>query len=252
MKNTLTITFLFIALSVFSQSESNKTLFSEATKDYNSGNFQKAIENYMSILKSGFESSALHYNLANAHYKLNHVPESIYYYEKALELNPDNEDAKNNLVFANQMTVDAITPLPKTWIKNFSDSVTQLFSLNTWSFLSIVGVFAFVISFLLYYFIAKTLFKRIFFVAMLGTLIFTFGTYFIADFHRKHIESEKFAILFDKNVRVFSEPNAYSTEIFSLHEGTKVEITENLNDWVKIKLADGKIGWVKESTLKIL
>lgn len=250
MKNILYISILFISFSVFSQN--NDVLFSKATENYNSGKFQEAVENYISILKSGFESSALYYNLANAHYKLNHVPESIYYYEKALKLNPENEDAKNNLVFANQMTIDAITPLPKTWFKNLSNSITSLFSLDMWAIISILGIFAFVISFLLYYFLDKTIYKRIFFTTMLVAIIGSIGTYFIADFHKNNIEGEKFAILFDKTVRVFSEPNAYSTEVFSLHEGTKVEIIESLNDWVKIKLADGKIGWAKESTLRFL
>ncbi|MDO4229492.1 MAG: SH3 domain-containing protein [Capnocytophaga sp.] len=252
MKNILTIFFAFITCYGFPQSQENETLFAKATENYNTGDFQAAVNNYMAILNAGFESSALYYNLANAHYKLNHVPESIYYYEKALILNPDNEDAKNNLVFANQMTIDAITPLPKTWFKNLSNSITQLFSLNIWSIFSISGVLGFVICFLLYYFSEKTIAKRIFFVGMLGALIIGVGTYFIADFHRKNIEGEKFAIFFDKTIRVFSEPNTYSSEIFSLHEGTKAEIIEQLNDWVKIKLADGKTGWVKESTLRIL
>lgn len=150
------------------------------------------------------------------------------------------------------MTIDAITPLPKTWFKNLSNSITSLFSLDMWAIISILGIFAFVISFLLYYFLDKAIYKRIFFTTMLVAIIGSIGTYFIADFHKNNIEGEKFAILFDKTVRVFSEPNAYSTEVFSLHEGTKVEIIESLNDWVKIKLADGKIGWAKESTLRFL
>ena len=62
----------------------------------------------------------------------------------------------------------------------------------------------------------------------------------------------KHAILFDKTVRVFSEANAYSSEVVQLHEGTKVEITEKKNDWVKIRLANGKTGWTKVSSLKVL
>lgn len=252
MKRFIYISVLLFSFLGFSKSQHNEKLFSKATESYNSGNFQEAVDTYMSILNSGFESSSLYYNLANAHYKLNHVAECVYYYEKALMLNPENEDAKNNLVFANQMTIDAITPLPKTWLKRVSDGITKLFLPDTWAVFSILGIFGFVISFLLYYFLEKTIFKRIFFTAMLVSVIFSIGTYFIADFHQNNIEMEKFAILFDKNVRVFSEPNAYSSEVFSLHEGTKVEITENLNDWVKIKLADGKTGWVKQSVLKTL
>ena len=87
---------------------------------------------------------------------------------------------------------------------------------------------------------------------MLFTVIFTAGTYFIANTHKNRVENEKFAILFDKTVRLFAEPNTYSTEVASLHEGTKVEIIEQQNDWLKVKLANGKIGWTKESVLKII
>lgn len=252
MKNFLQIFILLISFFGYSQSKNNEQRFSEAIQMYNSGDFQGAVNNYQTILKSGWESSSLYYNLANSHYKLNNIPESIYYYEKALLLNPENEDAKNNLVFANQMTIDAITPLPKTWLKQISDNITRLFSPKTWIFFPILGIFGFVASFLLYYFAEKTILKRIFFSITLVCLIFSIGTYFIADFHQKNIQTEKFAILFDKTIRVFSEPNKHSAEIFTLHEGTKVEIIENLDNWFKIKLADGKTGWVKQEVLKIL
>lgn len=251
MKNIFYFILFFNIFSDFSSSN-NEMLFSKANQYYNQGKFEEAIDNYMQILASGEESSSLFYNLANAHYKLNHVPESIYYYEKSLALNPENEDATNNLAFANQMTIDAITPLPKTWIQNFSNTITTIFSPNTWAILSILGVFFFVISFLLYYFSEKTGIKRIFFTAMLATLIFTIGTYFIADFHWKNTQNEKFAIIFDKNIRVLSEPNNHSNELFLLHEGTKIKVLESLNSWVKIKLADGKTGWINENSIKII
>lgn len=252
MKNSLVIVFTLLSFVGFSQAEANETLFSEATENYNSGDFQGAIDKYVSILKSGSESSSLYYNLANAHYKLNQLPESIYYYEKSLMLNPNNEDAKNNLIFAQQMVIDNIVPLPKTWFKELSDSFTGLFSLNTWAIISILSVWGVVVSFLLYYFLQATILKRIFFVLTLGMLVVGVGTYFIADFHKKNIEDQKYAILFDKTVRIFSEPNSYSSEAFTLHEGTKVKIIEKLDDWVKIKLADGKEGWMKETSLRTL
>lgn len=238
--------------ATFLHAQDNEKLFENATESYNTGNYQAAIDEYQKIIKSGSESSALYYNLANAYYKMSKVPESIYYYEKALLLNPENADARNNLIFAQQMTIDAITPMPQTWFKRISDSITSLFTLKTWAIFPIVGVFVFIIFFLLYYFLSETFFKRLFFVGMLFTMVLTVGSYFIADFHKSNIENQHFAILFDKNVRVFAEPNAYSAESFSLHEGTKVEVTETLNEWVKIRLADGKIGWIKASALKLL
>ena len=249
MKYLITLICLAIATIGWGQDQDN---FDKATTLYQKGDYTQAAAVYSSILKSGKESSALYYNLGNTYYKLNNVPESIYYYEKALQLDPENTDAKNNLIFANQMKVDAITPLPKTWVRQLSDGIVGLFSAHTWAVLSIIGVFAFVLSFLLYYFVERTALKRTFFSLMLVFLFFAVGSYTLAHFCHKQVSQTQYAILFDKTVRVFSDANAYSSEVMQLHEGTKVEIIEDAKDWVKIRLVNGKTGWTKVSSLKKL
>ncbi|WP_314240398.1 tetratricopeptide repeat protein [Capnocytophaga leadbetteri] len=249
MKYLITLICLAIATIGWGQDQDN---FDKATTLYQKGDYTQAAAVYSSILKSGKESSALYYNLGNTYYKLNNVPESIYYYEKALQLDPENADAKNNLIFANQMKVDAITPLPKTWVRQLSDGIVGLFSAHTWAVLSIIGVFAFVLSFLLYYFVERTALKRTFFSLMLVFLFFAIGSYTLAHFCHKQVSQTQYAILFDKTVRVFSDANAYSSEVMQLHEGTKVEIIEDAKDWVKIRLVNGKIGWTKVSSLRKL
>lgn len=249
MKYLITLIYLAIATIGWGQDQDN---FDKATTLYQKGDYTQAAAVYSSILKSGKESSALYYNLGNTYYKLNNVPESIYYYEKALQLDPENADAKNNLIFANQMKVDAITPLPKTWVRQLSDGIVGLFSAHTWAVLSIIGVFAFVLSFLLYYFVERTALKRTFFSLMLVFLFFAIGSYTLAHFCHKQVRQTQYAILFDKTVRVFSDANAYSSEVMQLHEGTKVEIIEDAKDWVKIRLVNGKTGWTKVNSLRKL
>ncbi|WP_304347340.1 tetratricopeptide repeat protein [Capnocytophaga leadbetteri] len=249
MKYLITLICLVIATIGWGQDQDN---FDKATTLYQKGDYTQAAAVYSSILKSGKESSALYYNLGNTYYKLNNVPESIYYYEKALQLDPENADAKNNLIFANQMKVDAITPLPKTWVRQLSDGIVGLFSAHTWAVLSIIGVFAFVLSFLLYYFVERTALKRTFFSLMLVFLFFAIGSYTLAHFCHKQVSQTQYAILFDKTVRVFSDANAYSSEVMQLHEGTKVEIIEDAKDWVKIRLVNGKTGWTKVGSLRKL
>ena len=249
MKYLITLICLAIATIGWGQDQDN---FDKATTLYQKGDYTQAAAVYSLILKSGKESSALYYNLGNTYYKLNNVPESIYYYEKALQLDPENADAKNNLIFANQMKVDAITPLPKTWVRQLSDGIVGLFSAHTWAVLSIIGVFAFVLSFLLYYFVERTALKRTFFSLMLVFLFFAVGSYTLAHFCHKQVSQTQYAILFDKTVRVFSDANAYSSEVMQLHEGTKVEIIEDAKDWVKIRLVNGKTGWTKVNSLRKL
>jgi SH3-like domain-containing protein len=38
--------------------------------------------------------------------------------------------------------------------------------------------------------------------------------------------------------------------VFELHEGTKIQVLDGIDDWKKIKLANGKIGWVMAEYIK--
>ena len=103
MKTILYIlSFLLSAIS-FAQ---NETLFEEANTLYNKGKYGEAIDKYTSILETGNHSASLYFNLANANYKLNNIAPSIYFYEKALQLAPNDSDINNNLAFAQNMTID--------------------------------------------------------------------------------------------------------------------------------------------------
>src|SRR5690554_2797315 len=102
---------LFIFSSVcFAQ---NTSLFDQGNALYNDGEYEQAILKYETILENGEHSAALYFNLANAHYKLNHIAPSIYYYEKALQLAPNDKEIKNNAAFAKNMTIDAIGTVPE-------------------------------------------------------------------------------------------------------------------------------------------
>ena len=112
MKRTVLIFALFFCFGVNAQTEA---LFNRATDAYNEGNYQQAIEVYNQILDKGEHSAALYFNLGNSYYKLNQIAPSIYYYEKALLLSPNDPEIKTNLSYAQNMTLDAIEVLPETW-----------------------------------------------------------------------------------------------------------------------------------------
>ena len=93
----------------------DEELFAQAGSAYNRGDYQVAIDNYQRILSKGKGSVSLYYNLANAYYKQEEVARSIYYYEKALQLAPEDKAIQTNLKYAQQMTLDEIVPLPQMW-----------------------------------------------------------------------------------------------------------------------------------------
>ncbi|WP_062057301.1 tetratricopeptide repeat protein [Aquimarina longa] len=243
---------LLIILSITIGFSQNEESFQRGNSLYNQEKYQEAIDAYTSILDSGKESASLYYNLGNAHYKLSNVGPSIFYFEKALALAPSDEDIKNNLAFAQKATIDAIDIIPEGFVSRTVKKITNTFNFDGWAWLSVGCVILFVILFIVYYTTQETSKKRMFFVSSWLLLIGGLFAIFFAFSQYNYIKNNQFAIIFAQETTIKSEPNLRSEEVFTLHEGTKVRITEEVNDWKKIKLADGKIGWIPTTDLKEL
>ena len=223
-----------------------------ATEYYNDGAYSKAVDNYQEILNNGEHSAALYYNLGNCYYKLNQIAPSIYYYEKALLLKPNDREVKNNLAFAQQMTLDAIEPLPESGISRIYNSVIGLLSFEQWAYLAVVLVILFVLAYLFFYYLRYASHKRIAFTIALVSVIMACISVVFAFFQRDNYLDDKPAIVFAPETRVMSEPNNRSSEVFVLHEGTKVSVIDELEDYNRISLADGKSGWIPAEDIKML
>ena len=121
-----------------------------------------------------------------------------------------------------------------------------------WAKTSVVLVCCFVALFLCYYFVHATLTKRLAFIGSIISMILVGITLTLA-FHKFNLhENDKPAIVFSKQSKVRSEPNSRSEEAFTLHEGTKVQILENVQNWKKIQIANGKTGWIPDEDIKAL
>ena len=248
MKYIFYIVVYFIAFTGYAQSE--EKIFTEANTFYKESNFERAIGLYLSIEEQGLESDDLFFNLGNSYYKQNKVAPAIYYYEKALKLNPQHKDALVNIEFAKRMKIDVIEELPKTFIQKFSKNVIQKLTFDSWAILAVLASFLASILFLLYHFSSSSRKKLVYFnftiffvFALIVTTFFAFNSYSIDKKNRP-------AIIFSNKVEIKNAPTLSSDEVFELHEGTKVQILDELDDWKKIKIADGKEGWVISSHLK--
>lgn len=249
MKHFIYIVIFLIGTLGFGQ---NEQLFEEANDLYNQGDFENAIAKYEVILDSGEHSAALYFNLANAHYKLNHIAPSIYYYEKALKLSPHDKEIHNNIAFARNMTIDAIDKTPEIGFAKFSKNITNMLTFDNWAKLSVILMVLFVIFYLFYYFNYSSTKKKLAFISAMTFLILCGVSVALAFHNYDLVQNDRPAIVFAKEVQVKSEPNLRSSESFKLHEGTKVQILDDVSDWKKIKLADGKTGWLPNTDIKKL
>jgi len=239
-------------LSSTTQTQKTELLFKAGNEHYAQGRFQEAIDAYKTILDLKVESAAVYFNLANAHYKLNNIAPTVYYYEKALQLSPADPDIRNNASFAENMKIDAIEPLPENTLQEWTNSIISILTIDGWAKTAVVCVILFVLFFLGYYFTYATTKKRLFFISSLVVLTLAIMSVGFAYTAFAKAQQDNPAIVFTSEVEVKSEPNLSSTLAFNLHEGTKVFVLEEINEWNKIKLIDGKTGWIPKGDIKLL
>jgi tetratricopeptide (TPR) repeat protein len=241
-----------LMLSSVASAQTPDSLFVKANNFYQKGNYKDAIETYKKIASQKVASADLYYNMANAYYKLNQVAPTIYYYEKTLQLAPNNEDALYNLAFANRMTIDKIDVLPQSFFQKLNDSYIKVFKYDTWAIIAIVASILFVLLFLSYYFAFVSSRKRLYFIGAITSLFILVLSFTFAYSGYTEAQNNKPAIIFALRAAVKDAPTPNSNNVFELHEGTKVLILEQVDNWFKIKLADGKIGWIDQNDLKAI
>jgi len=243
--NRLVFIFLLISEVFFAQNG-----FEKGNALYQKGQYEAAISAYESVLNGKQQSAEVYFNLANSYYKLNKVAPAIYNYEKALVLNPNDSEIKNNLKFAQKMTIDEIKEVPKVGFAKLLRDFTATFHYDTWAWIAVSLSTLFLLFFVGYYFSQITLSKRIFFIGMFVLVFLILISVLSAIFEKDHYANERPAIIFAEVAQVKSEPKTSSSDVFVLHEGTKVYVKESLEDWRKVELTDGSEGWIESSSIK--
>lgn len=242
--------FLFVFFAISSQAQ-NEDLFEAGNTAYNKGDYEKAVSSYESIINNGETSAAVYFNLANAYYKLNRVAPSIYYYEKALQLEPNDADINNNLALARNLVIDEIGENERSGLSRIWNNMVAGLGYNQWGWAAVIFSFIFAISFAIYYYSNRSLFKRIFFSLSLFSAFLALIFLVFAFQQKGKYSDNNYAIIFAAESPVREEPTLRSSESFFLHEGTKIEVLETYQNWIKFELANGIQGWMIKDDVRM-
>lgn len=224
--------------------------FNKANELYGKGKYEDAIKEYQKIINSDNLSTDVYFNLGNCYYKIDNIPNAILHYEKALKLKPDNEDALFNLAMANKLTVDKIDRLPELFIGNSWRNLVTSRTVENWAYYAIGLIFLSLLFFVSYLLMSQVMIKKVGFYAGLFFLGLSMFTFLMASQHSSIVKQSTEAIIFASTITIQSEPNENAKKLFTLHEGTKVKLLDASNDWSKIKLPNGNVGWVKSEEIK--
>lgn len=229
------------------QSDDPVGLLEMANQHYMNQEYEKAALVYEQILLSGKESAQVFFNLGNAYFKSNDIPKAILNYERAKLLEPANEDIDFNIRVANQFTVDNVLALPQPFFLRWRTTVVNMASSDTWAKISMAAFLMFLVLLGAFLFSRFAWVKRLTFWGGLLLLIISAFGFSFAGRQKKALDERNYAIVFCPRVAVKSSPSATGTDLFLIHEGLKIEITDSLNRWNEIRIPDGNKGWMPDT-----
>ena len=247
--NTRVVVLLFVSLSALASSAQNKSLADSA---YTEGNYQQAIAIYDSLLQQGV-SPELYYNLGNCYYRLDDMTHAVLYYERALKMAPGDADIRFNLQMARSKTIDKIIPESEMFFVTWYHSLVNMSSTDGWARLALIALALAVVLALVYLFSNRIWLRKIgFFGAFIVLAVFVVSN-ICAYSQRQATLHRRGAIIMESAVNVKSTPSKNGTDLFILHEGTKVVVTDDsMREWKEIRVADGKEGWVETKVIEVI
>lgn len=250
-KIIIILTALVLSLSL--RANDRDSLWNDAVNAYNGSDYEVALRGFTELEREGYSSPELFYNIGNTYYKMdNYTAKSILYYERALRLNPSYSDAENNLELAKLQTLDKIDVVPEfvliSWIKSLRDYLSS----DSWAWWA-VGMFILTATLLLLFrFAGRMGIRKVSFVcAILSFLLFVSSLLFSISQYRQSQRKDQ-AIVMVPVSSVKSSPNESGQSLFIIHEGTKVEIIDELGQWNRIELSDGRQGWLLVRDIEII
>jgi len=247
----LIIIFLILPLYIFAFDGND--IFNKATGLYNAGQFEQAREIYTTLIDSGYTNSIIYYNLGNSYYRLNKIPQAILSYERAKILDPLNDDIDFNLKLANLKIIDKFEPLPRLFFIEWYEELLNFANSDTWAYISIALIWiTLLFVFLTFYFSFPFNVKKSLFMTAVTTFIIGVFTMFMTFRVSIKENMQNNAIIFVPSVYVKSSPDNNATDLFILHEGTKVIILESINDWYEVKIQNGNVGWIQKSNFEVI
>jgi tetratricopeptide (TPR) repeat protein len=236
---------------VFSQEGRNEK-FKKGVDLYSSSSYQEALDTWLELYNTGYRSASLTYNIGNAYFKLNNIPGAILFYERALLLKPDDSNINYNLQISKSLVVDKFREIPELFFVRWFNFLSLLFPTNTWAIISLMTFILFLLLLSLYIYSSGYRVKVLGFWAAMIFLFFSTSSLAFTLRNKVLVYNSREAIIFAPSINGKSSPDNSGTDLFVLHEGSKVSVEDKIGDWYEIKLSDGNKGWVPVNSLTII
>lgn len=238
---------LFILCPVVSQAQDLKT---KADSAYQQDHFAQAAELYEQLLQKG-HSSEVYYNLGNCYYRLEKIAPCILNYERALLLSPGDAQVRHNLELARNKTIDKMIPAGEVFLVTWFKTIVNTLSVDGWGKLATVCFILALVMLGIYLFIKDMLWRKIGFYASIAFITVCVLANIFAWYQKQMLLNRNTAVVMTKECKGKTTPSDSGKDAFVIHEGTKVTVKDaSMNEWLEVRLADGKSGWLRAENVE--
>lgn len=253
MKRKNPIAIISTLLFAFSIAWANPSIEREvrsANQAYQAGDFAEAARQYNALLRQGYRSEALFYNLGNSYFRMDSLGKAVLNYERALLLDPNDADVLHNLDVVKNQLPEELESLPKFFLTAGWNHLSLSLSANAWSVLALVAVWLGVGGFVIWLIGKERRNKKIGFIAGV-VLIISASLFFALAQHRTQLETNSHRlVVLENTVNLYSAPDEQSENLRALYEGTTLNLLDQIGAWYKVSLPDGSQGWLEQSTVE--
>ena len=243
---------LFLLLLPFVLYAQPQNFLEQGNNFYKKQQYDKAIQAYSKVLNEGYESAELYYNLGNAYYRKGNLGYAILNYERALKLSPGDEDIRHNLALANSRTIDRINTLPEFFIFQWWESFLALLTFSGWVYLSYIFYLLLIGQIIFYFFTRRGDYQRIAFFSGVIVLFLFAVTIAVSAIKYNREYNIKNGVVVQQSATAKLSPDPDSKDAFVIHEGLKVRIEDKVDNYYRIRLQDGKLGWLPQDDLRMI
>lgn len=226
---------------------------SAADSAYVNGDYITAAAIYEELIATKGVSPELYMNLGNAYFKMDEIAKAILNYERAYLMDPSDADVRFNLEIAKTKIVDKDVTASElffvTWVRQLAASM----NVDQWGILTVILVLLMSVCIGIFVLSKNAAFKKSTFIIAIVLLFAAIMCFCFAKNQKNNLIGNDTAIIMSPSVTVKSTPNDNGTDLFIIHEGSKVNILDNgMKDWIEISLNDGNEGWVHTDVLEII
>lgn len=224
----------------------------QADSAYANEDFENAERIYLQLAEQG-ESAVICYNLGCTYYRQDNIAKAVLWFERAAQLDPSDDDIRFNLAMARGKTIDRIIPRHEMFFVSAWKTLMHSQSVTEWAYWAIGAFVMFLLLVALYIYCSAVYLRKVGFFGAIITVLMCVLFNILASSLRNYNNTHTAGIIMEPAVTVRSTPTKSGTDLFVVHEGTRVEIKDNsMRDWAEIQIADGKVGWIEKSTYEAI